>query len=154
MLKSKLIALAVACAVIPVAGFAQQPAEIAGDWLLNVKLPGGRTMLAVSELLPNGKVLEFDSANVPQLLGGEGKKVYSGKGVWVADKNGSVRVEYRIELAAGKSETVKGEATVSGDRFTGTAQVQFLDESGKTLYATSAAVEGYKDRNSRLTARE
>jgi hypothetical protein len=157
MIKNKLIALAVACAVIPVAGIARPADKIDGNWLLNVKVTGffGPSISAVTEMHQDGTLLTFDYASIPAFLGGTGnKKIYSGKGRYVVEQNGLLRVNYQIELADNKTEVVTGEGTVSDGRFTGTAKVQFLDESRKTLYAASAVVEGYQDRTSRLTSAE
>jgi hypothetical protein len=137
---NKLIALAVSFVGIPVTVVAQD-SDIVGAWILNIKVQN-RTFAALSTCDDKHGVVEMDYA--PPSIFGPSSSLEVGYGSW-KEENGHFLITYKSELPHHMTRLVRGTATLSQPGvITGNAEVTFLEEDGRVVYADTAGVSGTK----------
>jgi hypothetical protein len=141
---TKLIALAVLCVGIPATVVAKDSGNsgIVGPWALNITVHN-RTFTALSTLNEKHQLMTIDYA-APSILG-PSRPVEVGYGIWTGGQNGHFLISYKSQLPHHMTRVVRGAATLTAPGvLMGNAQVTFLDEEGRVVYADTASVSGTK----------
>jgi hypothetical protein len=151
-MKSRLIALAVVCLVIPATVVAQSRNEhFPGTYVLMIQVHN-MAIPAVSICKEDGTFQEFDYQPVPS---GGRTQLLVAEGNWLSNGNRQFKIASKTALPNNGSQQVRGMVTLSasGNDLTGTANVELLNQDGTIAYSGPATVSGHKVATSKFTAR-